>query len=73
MPEEIEIIRNEIYARHGYSFRNLKMRRIFDAKEWYIPMAVDIRDQFTEIEVQNIDMLYHYEDYYDEYYDGFGR
>ena len=69
MPEEIEIISDEIHARNGYSFRNLKIRRIFDAKEWYISMAVDIRDQFTEIEAQNIDMLYHY----NEYYDGFGR
>lgn len=73
LPEQIEMIRNEIYARHGYSFTNLKIRRIFDAKEWYIPMGVDIRDQLTEIEAQNIDLLYNYEEYYDEYYNDFGR
>lgn len=73
LPEEIEMIRNEIYARHGYSFTNLKIRRIFDAKEWYIPMAIDIRDQLTEIEAHNIDLLYNYEDYYEEYYNDFGR
>jgi len=69
LPEEIEIIRNEIYARHGYSFTNLKIRRIFDAKDWYIPMSIDIRDQLTEVEAHNIDMLYNYE----EYYNDFGR
>lgn len=73
LPEEIEMIRNEIYARHGYSFTNLKIRRIFDATDWYIPMAIDIRDQLTEVEAHNIDLLYNYEEYYEEYYNDFGR
>ncbi|UII22306.1 YARHG domain-containing protein [Fulvivirga ligni] len=73
LPEEIEMIRNEIYARHGYSFNNLKIRRIFDAKDWYIPMSVDIREELTDIEAQNIHLLYNYEDYYEEYYDDYGR
>ncbi len=73
LPEEIEMIRNEIYARHGYSYTNLKIRRIFDAKDWYIPMSTDIREQLTDIEAYNIDLLYNYEDYYDEYYNDFGR
>jgi hypothetical protein len=73
LPEEIEMIRNEIYARHGYSFTNLKIRRIFDAKDWYMPMGVDIREQLTELEAHNIDLLYNYEEYYDEYYNSFGR
>lgn len=73
LPEEIEMIRNEIYARHGYSYTNIKIRRIFDAKDWYIPMSIDIRDQLTDIEAANIDLLYNYEDYYDEYYNDFGR
>lgn len=73
LPEEIEMVRNEIYARHGYSFTNMKMRRIFDNKDWYIPMGVDIREQLTDIEAVNIDLLYNYEDYYEEYYDDFGR
>lgn len=73
LPEQIEMIRNEIYARHGYSFTNLKIRRVFDAKDWYIPMGIDIRDQLTELEAHNIDLLYNYEEYYEEYYNAFGR
>lgn len=73
LPEEIELIRNEIYARHGYSFTNLKMRRAFDSLEWYIPMAVDIRDQLTETEAHNLDLLLNYENYYEEYYNDYGR
>lgn len=73
LPEEIEMIRNEIYARHGYSFTNIKIRRIFDDKDWYIPMAIDIRDQLTDIEAHNIDMLLNYEDYQEDYYNDYGR
>lgn len=73
LPEEAEMIRNEIYARHGYSFTNLKVRRIFDAKEWYIPISVDIREELTDLEAHNIDILYNYEDYYEDYYNEFGR
>ena len=36
-------------------------------------MGTDIRDQLTELEAHNIDLLYNYEDYYDEYYNDFGR
>jgi hypothetical protein len=71
--EEIELYRNMIYARHGYSFTNLKIRRIFDGLDWYIPMSTDIRQDLTDIEVHNIDMMYNYEDYYEEYYNAFGR
>ena len=49
------------------------MRRHVDPKEWYIPMSIDIRDQLTDVEANNIDMLYNYEDYYEEYYNDFGR
>ncbi len=71
--EEIELYRNTIYARHGYSFTNLKIRRIFDQLDWYVPMSTDIRADLTDIEVANIDMMYNYEDYYEEYYNDFGR
>ena len=49
------------------------VRRIFDEKDWYIPMAIDIRDQLTEIEAHNIDMLLNYEEYQDDYYNDYGR
>lgn len=73
LPEELEYMRNEIYARHGYSFKDLADRRMFDVVEWYIPMGIDIRDNLTDIEVQNIDLIYRYEEYYNESYDDYGR
>jgi outer membrane lipoprotein-sorting protein len=70
---ELELMRNEIYARHGYSFKNKEMRQRFDTTSWYIPMGIDIRDKLTDTEVTNIDLIYRYEEYLAENYDSYGR
>lgn len=70
---ELEIMRNEIYARHGYSFRNEKMRTYFADQDWYVPMGVDIRESLTDIEAKNIKIIKRFEDYFDNYYDYYGR
>ena len=71
--EELKIMRNEIYARHGYSFKNKEMRFLFNKKDWYMPMGVDIRGKLTDIEARNIDLIYRYEEYYEDTFDDFGR
>jgi hypothetical protein len=71
--EELRIMRNEIYARHGYSFKNKEIRMHFEKQDWYIPVAVDIREDLKDSEVENIELIYEYESYYEEYYDDFGR
>jgi hypothetical protein len=70
---DLIVIRNTIYARHGYSFKNRPLRVFFDAQSWYIPVHTDIRADFTEIEKQNIQLLLTYEKNASEYYDSFGR
>jgi hypothetical protein len=71
---DLEVIRNSIYARHGYSFRNRRMRYVFDRYvDWYIPVSTDIRDQLTEVEQKNIDLLKRYEEHAEKYYDVYGR
>ncbi|MEO1438412.1 MAG: YARHG domain-containing protein, partial [Bacteroidota bacterium] len=47
---DLTIIRNTIYARHGYSFKNRPLRVFFDAQPWYIPVYADIKADFTDIE-----------------------
>lgn len=71
--EELGLIRNEIYARHGYSFKKKEYRYHFESKDWYFPISTDVRDQLTDIEVANIATIYDLEEYYDDYYDDFGR
>ena len=68
------MIRNAIFARHGYSFKNRKMRYFIDQLvNWYMPVSTDIRDELTELELANIDLLKRYEEHRERYYDAFGR
>ncbi|MGD1840589.1 MAG: YARHG domain-containing protein [Thermonemataceae bacterium] len=70
---DLEVIRNSIYARHGYSFKNRKMRFVFDHIDWYMPVSTDVRNQLTALELKNIDLLTRYEQHAARYYDSFGR
>jgi len=71
---DLEIIRNAIYARHGYSFKNRRMRYFFDSRiDWYIPISTDIRSELTDLEKKNIELIKRYEQHAEKYYDYFGR
>lgn len=70
---DLLIIRNTIYVRHGFSFKNRPLRIFFDAQEWYMPVNADIKSNLTEIEKKNIELLLKYEKNAIEYYDNFGR
>ncbi|MEM6318032.1 MAG: YARHG domain-containing protein [Bacteroidota bacterium] len=71
---DLEVIRNTIYARHGYSFKNRRMRYVFDNYvDWYMPLKTNILADLTDIEKQNIDLLKRYENHAEKYYDYFGR
>jgi hypothetical protein len=71
---DLEVLRNSIYARHGYAFKNARMRDIFDSYvEWYMPVSADVTDQLTEIEKKNITLIKRYEAHANKYYDNFGR
>lgn len=70
---DLLIIRNTIYARHGYSFKNRPLRVFFDSQNWYIPVFANIKNEFTDIEKKNIELLLRYEKNAKEYYDRFGR
>jgi len=71
---DLEVMRNAIYARHGYSFKNRVMRYFFDTEiGWYIPVSIDVSKELTELEIKNITLIKSYEDYATAYYDSFGR
>lgn len=70
---DIYILRNSIYARHGYSFKDSKLRSYFDWQDWYIPVHAYIKSDITDIEKENITLLLKYEEHAEEYYDMFGR
>jgi hypothetical protein len=70
---DLEYMRNEIFARHGYCFRKKHLREIFEGEEWYIPDNVDIRDKLTPIEKKNLALIKRYEKYAEEHGDEYGR
>lgn len=70
---DLEIIRNAIYARHGYTFKYRRMRYIFDKISWYIPLKLEVKDDLTALEKKNIDLLKRYENHSEAYYDAYGR
>lgn len=70
---DLEFMRNEIFARHGYCFQKKNLRQMFENEEWYIPNTVDVKKDLTETEKKNIALIKKYEKYAEEYGDDFGR
>ncbi|MEP6676621.1 MAG: YARHG domain-containing protein [Ferruginibacter sp.] len=70
---DLRLMRNSIYARHGYSFKMKDMRDEYDHEEWYIPVTTDVRNELTAIEKKNEVLLKRYEKYAADHYDDFGR
>ena len=61
---ELEIARNEIYARHGYIFSTKSLADYFSGKSWYVPRytAEQFNDgMLNDIEQRNIGRILTYE------------
>lgn len=59
-PLLLHILKNEIYARHGYIFRNEDLNNYFRGMIWYTPQYESAEFDagvFNEIEVYNLDIL----------------
>jgi YARHG domain len=70
---DIHVLRNFIFAKHGYAFKDKKLRQFFDWQSWYMPIFADVSKDLTEIELKNVDLLSRYETNAKEYYRHFGR
>jgi len=71
--EELELMRNEIFARHGYCFKKKHTREQFENMDWYIPNTTDVKNDLTEVERKNISLIKKFEQYAADYGDEFGR
>ncbi len=70
---DLQILRNTIFARHGYSFKKKTYRQFFDYADWYIPVSNDVNGTLTALEKKNIKLLERFEKYAEDNYDSFGR
>jgi hypothetical protein len=71
--DELKIMRNEIFARHGYCFKKKDLREVFEVFDWYVPATASIVEDLTDIEKKNIQLIKRYEQYATEYGDVYGR
>lgn len=70
---DLEIIRNTVFARHGYTFKKKSVRQFFDPVDWYVPVSEDVSADLTKLEKDNIVLLKRFEKYAEDNYDSFGR
>lgn len=59
---QLSVMRNEIYARHGYIFRkNVDIKRHFESQSWYVPRYYYVDHLLTDVEKYNIAFIKRYE------------
>jgi hypothetical protein len=60
-PYQLKIMRNEIFARHGYIFKTDDMKRYFNGQAWYNPRYNNVDNFLSSIEKKNIALIMRYE------------
>jgi hypothetical protein len=53
----LKLMRNEIFARYGYIFKNEDLKKHFANESWYKPTATDVTNLLTDIEKKNTDLI----------------
>lgn len=53
----IRLMRNEIYARHGYVFNSADLKKYFGSQSWYKPINNNASIKLSNIESLNVDIL----------------
>ena len=56
-PKELRLIRNEIYARYGYQFKDTTLQSYFEKQDWYKPLYDDVEEYITPLERANIKFI----------------
>lgn len=55
--KELRIIRNEIFARHGYKFKTTEMKTYFESQDWYSGFYDDVNGKLTDLEKLNVQLI----------------
>ena len=55
--KELCLVRNWIFARHGYIFNTAKMRRYFEQQPCYKGLCADVTSRLSEAEKYNINFI----------------
>ena len=52
---DLELMRNEIYARHGWVFNRQDLRRYFESQPWYRPNQDGLANRLVEAELSGVE------------------
>jgi len=55
--EDLRVLRNEIYARHGRVFKDTELQKTFTAMSWYQPNAAYNDAMLSETELKNLKLI----------------
>lgn len=70
---DMEIIKNAVFARHGYAFKKPTYRYFFEQTDWYIPVSNNVDSELSKTEKDNVVLLNRFIKYAEDKYDQFGR
>jgi hypothetical protein len=56
-PKELRIMRNEIFARYGYKFKDTGLQEYFGKQDWYRPLFDNVEEYLTPIEKKNASFI----------------
>ena len=59
--KELRLMRNEIMARHGYSFKSKDLKEHFEPQLWYFPLFVNVGKYLSDIEDANVKFIQSHE------------
>lgn len=60
--EDLRVLRNEIYARHGRIFKDAELQKYFAAQSWYKPNPEFKDEMLSELEFKNLSLIKNAED-----------
>ncbi|MEP0043663.1 MAG: YARHG domain-containing protein [Reichenbachiella sp.] len=55
--DELDVMRNEIFAYHGYKFKTPKWQEYFSKQTWYNPRYDDVNEMLSVIEKLNVQTI----------------
>ncbi|MFL9834093.1 YARHG domain-containing protein [Chryseobacterium terrae] len=70
---DLQIIKNSVFARHGYAFKKATYRNFFEQTDWYIPVSDNVDNELSSVEKDNVALLNRFIKYAEDKYDSFGR
>lgn len=54
---DLRVMRNEIMARHGYSFKSKDLKDCFESQSWYFPLFNNVGNYLSDIENENVKFI----------------